>query len=59
MVHSAGSQHRTTVKRRGSKRHALDVQDPDGSRRDGEARRDRDDPCRGPDVGDHPVVRAQ
>ncbi len=60
MVSSAGSPRTITVKRRGAKRHAAEVDEWNGSRGDAaDPAQDRDDPCADPARANHGAVRAQ
>jgi hypothetical protein len=60
MVSSAGSPRTITVKRRGSKRHAAEADNWDGSLRDaGDRAADRDNPCTDPARAKLAPVRAQ
>jgi hypothetical protein len=60
MVRSTGSERRSTVKRRGSKRRAAESEDWNGAHRDrDDSLSDADDPYADPARGDRAAVRAQ
>jgi hypothetical protein len=58
MVPPAGSQHRVTVKRRGSKRYAVPAENSSGPDRE-DSLRNADAPAADPARGDRAPVRAQ